>query len=818
MLEQSQYENILESISGGFFALDNEYRITYWNNAAEAGTGLAAQDVIGKNVFEVFPNAEGATLGEKYRLAMDTKTFQSFETAYKDARFEHWYDVRIYPSESGLSVFFQDVTDKKNDQRRKEVLVEISRAINSSKHLDDLCIRAAEKIALLFEIPSKFVSIYLYDPNGNEVRLVAPLLTGVEYADEIVHQRVSADAYFLPAKAAFSKKMIVTDELGESTAADIFLAEIERLKLRTLIVVPLTVQDDLQGILEVMTIKEEEYVAHEMEILTVVANELASGMSRKRLMDELRRKNVELEHQTQKTQEASDTLKKFLATFSHELRSPLNSIIGFSDLLTAQFGELSPDAVQEFMKNINSSGKHLQQIINDILDLSKIEAGRMELHIASYPASYFEESVRRVLAASIAEKNIDLRFEFSQDIEEIVVDQTRFRQILINLVSNAIKFSNRSGIITISSERVKNDLLFEVRDGGIGIRPEELVNLFKPFRQAASGNAARGNAASGKEMNQQGIGLGLAITKKLVELHGGAIWIQSEYGKGTAVRFKIPLVIDATQEQLKHSEMLIDALRREHTPADSGEKPLALIIEDSVQASELLRMHIESAGYRVEIAQNGSEAIDKAKRLHPNVITLDLLLPVKDGWQVMRELKRHPLCKHIPIIVVSIIDEKNLGFSLGAVDYFVKPVNKDELLGAMDRVRLSHRTDSHIPKVLIIDDDRAATDLVEIILESEGYHVLKAFHGKDGLELAASEKPDIILLDLIMPEMSGVSVAYQLKQNPLTRSTPIIILTSMEIDEEMQEQLSSYATSVMSKSVFTKKDLLREIGNIETFR
>jgi DNA-binding response OmpR family regulator len=184
----------------------------------------------------------------------------------------------------------------------------------------------------------------------------------------------------------------------------------------------------------------------------------------------------------------------------------------------------------------------------------------------------------------------------------------------------------------------------------------------------------------------------------------------------------------------------------------------------------------------------------------------------------MSELKRHHLCKHIPIIIVSIIDEKNLGFSLGAVDYFVKPVNKDELLAAMDRVRFSHGADSRIPKVLVIDDDRAATDLVEVILESEGYHVLKAFHGRDGLELAATERPDIIILDLIMPEMSGVNVAYQLRQNPITRATPIIILTSMEIDEETQHQLSSYVSSLMSKSSFTKKDLLREIGNIESLR
>ncbi len=247
-------------------------------------------------------------------------------------------------------------------------------------------------------------------------------------------------------------------------------------------------------------------------------------------------------------------------------------------------------------------------------------------------------------------------------------------------------------------------------------------------------------------------------------------------------------------------------------------KPLALIVEDSPQASELLRLYIESAGYRIAVAPNGAEAVEMAKRLRPNVITLDLMLPVKDGWQVLKDLKRHPLCKHIPVIIVSIADEKNLGFSLGAVDYFVKPVNKDDLVSALDKVYLVRHADERKPTVLVIDDDRAATDLIQVILENEGYRVLKAYEGTTGVEMAARERPDLIILDLIMPETSGFNVAHQLKQIPATRGIPIIILTSMDVDQETQEQLSEYVTGLMSKSSFTKRDLLREIGNIENSR
>ncbi len=808
MSEHIRYESILESISGGFFALDNDFHITYWNRAAEEGTGMTAASVVGKHVFEVFPNAEGAALGEKYRAAMATRSFQSIETAYKDDRFEAWYDVRIYPADDGLSVFFQDITGKKREDRRKEILVEISHAINTSSHLDELCMRAAEKVALLFDIPPHFVCVYLYDPRGNEVRLVAPALRDVDLPQEVVHQRVGPDAPYPAAQAACSCTPFITDDLAKGTLGTVYAEEIARAGLKTLIVLPLTVQGEAQGVLEVFSIKQKDFVAEEMDLLSVVANDLAGGMSRKRLVDALRTKNIELESQTQKTQEASETLKKFLATFSHELRSPLNSIIGFSDLLAQPTRDLSAETAQEFMKNINASGRHLQQIINDILDLSKIEAGKMDLHIASYPVAYFEESVTRVLAAAIAAKSIRLEFAFAPDIEELVVDQTRFKQILINLVSNAVKFSHPGGTVRVTSLRVENDLQFGVADEGIGMRPEEMTGLFKPFRQAEGG----------RSMNREGIGLGLAITRKLVELHGGAIWVDSEQGTGTTVSFRIPLIVDASSERMVQAGMLLETLQRENRSRTEGEKPLALVIEDGPQAGELLRMHIESAGYRVEIARNGVDAVDMAKRLSPNVITLDIMLPVRDGWQVLKELKKHPLCKHIPVIIVSILDEKNLGFSLGAVDYFVKPVSKEDLIQALDRVHILPRSDRKLPSVLVIDDDKAAVDLIQVILENEGYVVFKAFRGKEGVEIATRERPDLIILDLIMPETSGFNVAYQLKQIPATRGIPIIILTSMEIDNDTHDQLGAYVSGLMSKSSFTKRDLLREIGNIENAR
>ncbi len=800
-----KYEEILESITGGFFALDREYKFTYWNRAAEEGTGMKREDVLGRGVFDIFPNARNADLGEKYRVAMEERTFQSIVTSYRDERFEAFYDTRIYPTESGISVFFQDITEEKRTERQKEMLMEVSHVINVAPHLDDLCLNAGERIADFLEIPPKFVCIYRYDSRSAMLHLMAPSLIDVRVDPEIEHQIVHEKTSTIAVRTALSRKTIVSDELSRSSIAAYFLTETDHLNLRTLISIPLMVQNELQGVLEVLSPKVDRYVEEELKLLTVIANELAIGMSRKRLMDEITVKNIELENEKKKTDDANETLKRFLATFSHELRAPLNAIVGFSEILTADIHNLPQEKVRDFMKNINFSGQHLQGLINDILDLSKIEAGKMELHVEAHPVSFFTENVSRVMQAALQEKNVTLTFDISPEIDQLVVDQTRFRQILVNLVSNAIKYSHSGGAVRVRVRRFVNEIEFSVIDEGVGIKPEDMPRLFHAFQQARNG-----------KNQKEGTGLGLVITKKLIELHGGQISVESEWGKGTTLTFRIPMVLAG--EVVESADQLRRVVAEQPMTTEDGKAPLVLIIEDNPQAGQLIQMYLEEAGYRTETARDGAEGLEKAKRLKPNIITLDMIMPIKDGWQVLMELKRHPICKDIPIIIISITDEKKLGFSMGAVDYFVKPVNKEELLSAMKRIPLKIPGNKVQPKVLIIDDDRTASELIQVILEAEGYEVLKSVNGKDGVRVAANDAPDLIILDLIMPDISGFNVAYQLKQQAATRNTPIIILTSMEIDEETKEQMQGFISTIMSKSKFTKRDLLREINTIEKMK
>jgi PAS domain S-box-containing protein len=812
-METSQeLKQILESISGGFFALDKLYRFTYWNRSAEEGTSFKRDEVLGKNVFDIFPNAKSAELGDMYRLAMETNTFQSIETCYKDDRFEAWYNVRIYPTETGISVFFQDITEQKQQQRQKEMLLQVSQIINTSQHLDDMCLQSADRIAKFLDIPSKFVCIYRYDPRTSLLHLMAPSLSNIHISPDVEHQIVDEKATTITVRTALSHKPIVTDELSRSTLAAFFLTEIDGNNLKTLISLPLMVQGDLQGILEVMSRKEEQYIKNELDLLKVIANELSIGLSRKRLLDEITVKNIELENEKIKTEEANNALKKFLATFSHELRTPLNSIVGFSDFLATDFENLPHDKIKDFMKNIHASGQHLQQLINDILDLSKIEAGKLELHIEGYPVEYFAESVSRVLQSEIQKKNVSLKFSISPQVDQLFVDQTRFKQILVNLVSNAIKFSETNEKVEVEIKRIDNEFEVSVKDQGTGIKSDELPKLFKPFQQTKS----RGE--------KEGTGLGLAITKRLVELHGGSIKVDSTWGKGTTVTIRIPMVLgfenalmaaDISDQQSNLQGTLKEYMESE---TQKNKKPLVLIIEDNLQATQLLEIYLRDAGYETEVARDGLEGIEKAKKLKPSIITLDLMLPLKDGWQVLKDLKNHPVCKDIPIVIISITDEKKLGFSLGAVDYFVKPVNKEDLLATLKRIPIKKTAGRDHPRVLVVDDDKTAVELIEVILDTEGYEVIKTYNSSEGLKMAIDYKPDLMILDLIMPEISGFQLAYKIRQHDETKNIPIIILTSMEIDQETREKMEGVVSTVMSKQKFTKKDLLREISSIEKMK
>ncbi|MEW5798940.1 MAG: response regulator [Bacteroidota bacterium] len=788
-------EAILESISGGFFALDKDFKFTYWNKAAAEGTRLKREEVIGKSVFEVFPNVEKSALGEKYRRAFETKTFQSFVSWYRDEQMEKWFEFRIYPNVEGLSVFLQDITEQKRQERQRETLLRISHAINSATQLEDLCAEVVYIIAKNYELPQQNVLLYFHRPHDEQLILLAPELPLTDLQRNLYAVSIASAADFASVESFKTGSKIVTTDIARSVLFTFAPEKVVSTSAVTLLTLPLRVERERLGVLEVLLNQGKEISEHEAAFLSLVASEVAVGISRRGLIDELRVKNVDLEIQRAQTQEAHDKLKRFLAFFSHELRAPLNSIIGFSDLINEDIASMDREKLMEYNAAIKSSGTHLLHLINDILDLSKIEAGKMELHYAPTSIRMMFDSVKQTVQPLVDTKKVHLEIHVDDELDEVIADGVRLKQVLINLTTNAIKFSHADGKVILNAKRTKNEIEISVQDFGVGIKKEEIQSLFQPFQQTADG-----------AKKTEGTGLGLAITKKIVELHGGSLFVVSEFGEGSTFIARLPILVQVENEAETVLKKISDV-------TDGGRQKRVLIVEDKPHARTLLHTYLTEAGYITEIAANGVEALEKAKLWKPDVITLDILLPVKDGWQVLRELKDHPLCKDIPVIIISMVDERNVGFGLGAVEYFVKPVQKNELLAAIKKVEETQARKS--AKILVIDDDKSVTDLIQVILESEGCVVLKAHNGKEGLVLAEREKPDLIILDLVMPELSGFNVAYQLKHNPATYTIPVMIMTSMEIDDETREQLQGFVVSLMRKSGFTKRDLLNEIASIE---
>lgn len=523
------------------------------------------------------------------------------------------------------------------------------------------------------------------------------------------------------------------------------------------------------------------------------------------MVDKLRTFKLDLEDANKELEEANRLKSEFLANMSHELRTPLNSIIGFAEILSDQlFGKLN-ERQQKYTRNIHSSGQHLLHLINDILDLSKIDAGRLELNRQVFPVEERLNDILATLKPLASKKNLKTSISVDAALKTISADEAKFKQIMFNLLSNAIKFTPDNGSIAISA-RPDNDMaLISVADTGIGIDKKDYERVFGQFQQL-NGSASR---------EYEGTGLGLALTKKLIELHGGTIWLKSKINRGTTFYFKIPIApeLPGLDSPSVYPTEIDQPFNISLEPGN--DKPTILVIEDDPKASEILAVYLNESGYNVVQSFDGQDAVTKAEELQPFAVTLDVMLPNKDGWSVLKELKNNPKTKHIPVIMVSMVDDKELRFSLGAVDHFVKPINKKQLLDTLSRFRKSANKRFRPYVVLVVDNDEKSVELVSGILESEGFGILKAFDGNEAIKLATQNLPDLIILDLMMPGVSGFDVVKELRKHPEARNIPTVILTCKELTREDKNRLNGCIDRIMRKADFDRHDLLNEIFKLE---
>ena len=514
----------------------------------------------------------------------------------------------------------------------------------------------------------------------------------------------------------------------------------------------------------------------------------AGAVENSRLFNEIQEKGEELAA-------ASQHKSQFLANMSHELRTPLNAIIGVTEMLLEDAHDLKREDEVEPLDRVLRAGRHLLALINDILDLSKVEAGKMELHLESFPVAALVEDIIKTIQPLAEKGGNELVVDCPGDVGSMRADQTRVRQALLNLTSNATKFTER-GKVTISVRRITDGsgawITMAVTDTGIGMTPEQTGRLFQEFVQADASTTRK----------YGGTGLGLAISRRFCQMMGGNITVESEVGRGSTFTIRLPVEVLAAQPiPLARSAPAAQA------PASSGTTPVVLVVDDDSTVRDVTGRFLTREGFSVVTADGGREGLRLARELHPAAITLDVMMPDLDGWTVLAAIKGDPALADIPVILMTILDEKNRGYSLGAADYLVKPVDRERL-----NVILRGIVGPAGRRVLVVDDDDIMRRGVLQALEKAGWTVREADNGRVGLERLAEALPDIIVLDLMMPEMDGFEFLDELRKRAEWRHIPVVVVTAKDLTEEDHRRLNGEVERVLQKDAPTRDDMLREVG------
>jgi signal transduction histidine kinase/CheY-like chemotaxis protein len=658
-------------------------------------------------------------------------------------------------------------------------LGEVTQAVNSTLDLETVLNTIVAKATQLSGTEAG--AIYVHGDAKNEFALCATYGMSEAFVAELVRQGAGVGQ----STVAQAAMQYVPVQVADLEAKPMALQEIIlRAGYRALLVMPLLSRDKLMGALVVWRKAPGEFPQHSVDLLQTFAAQSVLAIQNARLFQEVEEKGRQLELTSQHK-------SQFVASMSHELRTPLNAIIGLTEMMVSNAPRFGTEKAVEPLRRVHGAGTHLLGLINQVLDLSKIEAGKLELSPETVNLAPLLEDVIGT-ARQLAEQNKNrLVVESAENLGTLTVDPMRLRQILLNLLSNACKFT-KQGEVALRVKRVvdgRNWIEIAVADTGIGMTPEQQAKLFEEFTQADSSTARQ----------YGGTGLGLAITRKLARMMGGDVTAASEPGKGSVFTVRLPGGADSQA--------------RSSTASGGRRSPTAdciLVIDDDATARELIADHLKAEGFSVMTAAGGVEGLKLAKDLRPTVITLDVMMPDLDGWSVLAALRQDPELAEIPVIMITIVDEHRRGIALGAAGYLTKPIDRERLHRLVSRFR------APVPptRVLLVEDDAVQRERMRGWLEGPQWTVREAENGREALKRVEESKPDVILLDLMMPEMDGFAVVAALQKEAGWRDIPVIVITLLDLDAKDRERLNAGVQFVLVKERFRPADLVDRIRRL----